>query len=127
MKIIPFVLTGLLALAAAGRFHAEAEVRGQRVALSAVAEEKREVEADIERVRLEVEVLESAGRLSELNADHLTLRAVRAGQLVGDHEVAGVIGLKAPERPAVVPVDTDVIGNTIGMLDPTLLETGGRE
>ncbi|MEM9422968.1 MAG: hypothetical protein AAF986_10800, partial [Pseudomonadota bacterium] len=71
--------------------------------------------------------LESAGRLSELNADHLALRTVRAGQLVDDRDVASVIGLDAPQKPAAVPVDADVIGNAIGMIDPLLAEKAVRE
>lgn len=127
MKLVPFLLAGLLALAAAGRFHAEAQVRQVERQLSQLSRDKQKVEGEIERVRLEVEVLESAGRLSELNANHLALRAVRAEQLVDDQAVAQVIGLMAPHKPAALPANADIIGNAIGMIDPALGAVKGRE
>ena len=127
MKFVTMSLVALLAVAAAGRFHAEAKVRQSEIELDRLAEQKEDLNRDIDRVRLDVEVLESAGRLTELNADRLALRTVRAEQLVDDSEFAGVLGMKAPEKPSPVPANADVIGNAIGMADPSLTEKAVQE
>jgi hypothetical protein len=122
MRIAPFILVGLLGLAAAGRLHAEAQVRESERELARLADARAEVTQSIERTRLDVEVLESAGRLHELNGSHLRLRAVRAEQLLSDRDFAEVIGLSPLADDALIDPDADIIGNAIGMSDPSLAE-----
>lgn len=117
MKVVPLVLTGVVVAAAAGRFYAEAEVRRSEQALSALQQTRAEVEYQIGEARLHKEVLESAGRLSELNAERLALGTVRSEQLLDEREAAQVLGLDAPTLlPAVTP-EADTIGNAIGMAE----------
>lgn len=117
MKFLPVLLSGLLVLAAAGRFNAEAEVREKERALDDLRADISAAERDVAQVRLDVEVLESATRLSELNTEHLKLRTVRAGQMVDERDFARLVGVEAPARPRAVPESSDVIGNAISMAD----------
>ena len=112
MRILTPVLACFLALAAAGRFHAEAEVRGARgelrdvrAAIAAEAEEE-------SRLRLEVEVLESAARFDEVNARTLRLAAPEPEQLTTGEDFARRVGQRTDEA---APTDSDVIGNAITM------------
>ncbi|WOI52129.1 hypothetical protein [Parvularcula sp. LCG005] len=115
-------LAALLVLAAAGRFHAEANVRQSERELQRLADAREALQGDVDRVRLDVEVLENAGRLSELNAQHLALRTVRSEQIADDRDFARVVGIKVPEKPSAVPQNADIIGNAIGMNDLSAAE-----
>ncbi len=127
MKIIPLFLSALLVLAAAGRFHAEAQVRDSERVLANLQEERSTIEREIDQVRLDVEVLESAGRLQELNAAYLALGTVRAEQLLDDHEMAEMLGLQGVEKDSPLPANSDIIGNAIGMADLSMAEKVVRE
>lgn len=132
MKIVSVLLTGILVIAAAGRFNAEADVRAKRAILAETQAQVRGAEDAVARVRLDVEVLESASRLSALNNQHLSLRTVRAEQLVDKRAFAQMVGAEVPALERVVPANTDVIGNAIGMADLRLAarmaeETGESE
>lgn len=122
MKVMTFLLVGLLVLAAAGRFYAEAQVRESEREIARLEERAGALTGEIEKVRLDVEVLESASRLSKLNSSRLALGTVRAEQLLDDQEFARVIGLPAEEthKESLVPANADIIGNAIGMADPAL-------
>ena len=127
MKYLAIFLTLLLAAAAAGRFHAEAEVRRSEREIERLDREADVLSANVERVRLDVEVLESAGRLSKLNASNLALGTVRAEQLLDDRSLAGVIGLPSEGIESPVAPGVDVIGNAIGMADPGLTKKAVAE
>jgi len=120
MRIITLALSGLLAIAAAGRYNAEADGRQREQSLDQVKREIATVEQDVAKARLDLEVLESASRLSELNSTQLQLKTVRSGQLLDEQTFAGIIGVSAPVRDAQLPPDADVIGNAIGMADMRL-------
>ncbi|MGV6819476.1 MAG: hypothetical protein ACWA5T_03145 [Parvularcula sp.] len=120
MRIITLALSGLLALAAAGRYNAEADVRQREQALDQIKRQIEGVEQDVAKARLDLEVLESASRLSELNSTQLRLKTVRPGQLLDEQTFASMIGVAAPVRDAQLPPDADVIGNAIGMADMRL-------
>ena len=115
MRVTP-ILCGLLALAAGGRFAAEAQLRESRAELRAL-ERDREVEAArADRLRLEVEVLEAADRFEAVNARTLNLQAPGPEQLSRGEDFAETIG-RAP-APTATPGDSDLIGNAITMSDP---------
>lgn len=112
MRILTPLLACFLALAAAGRFHAEAEVREARGELRDV-DEAIAAEAEAEgRLRLEVEVLESPARFDEVNERTLRLAAPEPEQLTTGEDFARRVGQGAEEA---APSDSDVIGNAITM------------
>ncbi|RFB04353.1 hypothetical protein [Parvularcula marina] len=127
MKYIAIFLTLILALAAAGRFHAEAQVRKSQDEIDRLDREAERLGAEVEKARLDVEVLESASRLSKLNSSKLALGTVRAEQLLDDRRFAQVIGMPTEEIESPVAKNADVIGNAIGMADPTLTEKAVNE
>lgn len=127
MKYISVFLVGLLIVVVVGRFYAEAQVRAGELAMEDLREEEKSLSLEIERVRLDVEVLENAGRLSELNASQLALGTVRAEQLLDDRDFATVLGLSSEEIEDEVHKDADVIGNVIGMIDPAMTEKAVNE
>ncbi|MEM9988254.1 MAG: hypothetical protein AAF723_01945 [Pseudomonadota bacterium] len=122
MKFVLIFLTSLLVTAVAGRFQAEAEVRQSQIELSSLEEEVSNTASQIERVRLDVEVLESARRLNDLNETHLSLKTVKASQLADDRDFAETIGVTTADQGPVLPENADVIGNAIGMIDPAIAE-----
>ena len=109
------VLAVALALAAGGRFHAESSVREARAELRDVRAAIAEAAAEESRLRLEVEVLESASRFEEVNARTLRLAAPEPGQLTTGGAFARRIG-RAGARAA--PSDSDTIANAITMAAP---------
>ena len=116
MRILTPILACTLALAAAGRFHAEASVREARGELRE-ARQALGAEAEAEsRLRLEVEVLESAHRFEEVNARTLQLAAPEPEQLTTGDAFASRIGRDTGGRAA--PSDTDLIGSAIKMTAP---------
>lgn len=117
MRLVTPILCVLLAAAAIARFGAEADHRAAARALAA-AEERNAVASLAEhRLRLEVEVLESAGRLGDVNARTVGLVPARPSQLTDARRFADAIGREdAPVR--VSPRTSDVIGNAITMADP---------
>lgn len=122
MKYLAILLAALLVTVAAGRFHAEAQVRKSEREIERLDRKASELSADVEKARLDVEVLESAGRLSKLNASKLALGTIRAEQLLDDRGFAEVIGLPSEGIESPVAPSVDVIGNAIGMVDPTMTE-----
>ena len=126
MKYLSFLLVFFLVVAAAARFHAEAQVRESEREIARLDRRAAELASEIERAELDVEVLESASRLSKLNSSRLALGTVRAEQLLDDRGFAEVIGLPATgEAEKKVPAGADIIGNAIGMADPSLLPLEG--
>ena len=115
MRILTPVLACFLALAAAGRFHAEAKVREARGELRGLTEEIAAAAQEESRLRLEVEVLESASRFDEVNDRTLRLRAPEPEQLTTGDDFASRIG-RGQGAPA--PTDSDVIANAITMSAP---------
>ncbi|WP_031551094.1 hypothetical protein [Parvularcula oceani] len=124
MRIVTPILCLALAAAAAGRYHAEADVRAARSELSEVEAARLAEEEKAQRLRLEVEVLESAARLEELNAQTIKLAPARAEQLTTRSEFAERIGRPAG-RDDSVDAASDIIGNAITMSDPAHAP-GGR-
>ncbi|MEM6747572.1 MAG: hypothetical protein AAF608_09155 [Pseudomonadota bacterium] len=62
-----------LSASAIFRLHTETVVRAERRDLAQLERERGDVEAELDRLRFEVEVLASAPRLNELTADRLPL------------------------------------------------------
>ena len=116
MRIVTPLLCAGLALAAGGRFHAEAQVRESRAALRALERERAAEVARTDRLRLEVEVLEAADRFERVNADTLRLQAPAPEQLSRGDDLAEALGREASAPDA--PTGSDVIGNAIRMSDP---------
>ena len=116
MRFVTPVLACFLALAAAGRFHAEASVREARGELRDVREASAATLDEEGRLRLEVEVLESAGRFEEVNERTLRLRAPEPEQLTTGDDFAARLGREADSKR--LPADSDVIANAITMADP---------
>ena len=112
MRFLTPVLACFLALAAAGRFHAEAQVREARGDLRDVREAIAAEAEEESRLRLEVEVLESAARFDEVNARTLRLAAPEPEQLTTGDDFARRVGQQTDEA---APTDSDVIGNAITM------------
>ncbi|MEM9809684.1 MAG: hypothetical protein AAF788_00505 [Pseudomonadota bacterium] len=79
-------LTMALTTSAIFRLHTETGVRHEIQSLALLEREQANLEAEIERLNFEVEVLESAPRLNELSADRLPL-APGGAQQVADGEV----------------------------------------
>ena len=124
MRILTPILCGLLALAAGGRFAAEAQVRETRAELRALERAREEEAARADRLRLEVEVLEAADRFEAVNAQTLQLQAPAPGQLSRRQDFAEAIGRDADEEAA--PDGSDLIGNAITMSDPEATPQGQR-
>lgn len=122
MKYLSFILVALLVVAAAARFHAEAQVRESEREIARLDRRAIELASEIDRAELDVEVLESASRLNKLNSSHLALGTVRAEQLLDDEGFAEVIGMPSTgEAKKKLPAGADIIGNAIGMADPSML------
>ena len=116
MRILTPILCALLALAAAGRFAAEASVREARGELAGVRAEADAEAAKADRLRLEVEVLESASRFEDVNAQTLRLEAPAPDQYTRGTDFARALGREADAEAA--PEGSDVIGNAITFADP---------
>ena len=119
MRFLTPVLACLLALAAAGRFHAEASARDARADLQETRAALAATRGEEARLRLEVEVLESAGRFEEVNARTLRLAAPEPGQLTTAEEFAERLGEEGARAP--MPA-ADVIGSAITMNAPDAAE-----
>lgn len=76
---------------AAFRVHAEHEVRVEKSAIRKLGREERQLRAEIERLRFEVDVLESAPRLNELSRGLLPLAPGNAQQLADGERLRTVI------------------------------------
>ena len=124
MRVLTPILCVLLALAAGGRFAAEAQVRESRAELRALERERDAEAARADRLRLEVEVLEAADRFEAVNARTLNLQAPAPEQLSRRQDFAEAIG-REPETEAT-PRGSDLIGNAITMSDPEALPQGQR-
>ena len=116
MRLLTPILACFLALAAAGRFHAEASVREARGELRDVREALAAEAVEESRLRLEVEVLESAGRFEEVNDRTLRLRAPEPEQLTTGDDFAVRIGQGTEDTGA--RADSDLIANAITMTAP---------
>ncbi|MBB4659875.1 hypothetical protein [Parvularcula dongshanensis] len=127
IRVLTPALCLMLAAAAAGRYHAEASVREARVELSSVRSALADEEERERRLRMEVEVLESASRLTSLNAQTVGLGAARPEQMTTREDFAAMIGREAkPDHRLDAQADT--IGNAITMSDPdAVLLSGGRQ
>lgn len=80
------VLIVAVAGAAIVRLTAEHEVRAERRAISKLERQQAKLQAEVDRLRFEVEVLESAPRLNELSADRLPLTP-GSGRQMADGDV----------------------------------------
>lgn len=127
MRPVLLLLVAVFAASAIYRFQIEARTRAAEKELAELERAETELEAAVERARLHVEVLESASRLTELNDQHLALGTVRSGQLLGDRDFAEVIGVPAPAPERPLDPNADIIGNAIGMSEPSLLRKGASE
>ena len=106
----------LLAAAAAGRYQAEATVRADKVEIRALDEKISDEEHRISQLQLEVEVLESGQRLSQLAVHKLELTSVKPFQLKNADEFAALleIPMNKTARPARVK-EGDFIIDAIAM------------
>jgi hypothetical protein len=84
-------LAVLFAGTAIMRLAAEQEVQEERRAIARLERQEKQLEAEIERLRFEVEVLESAPRLGELSADRLSLTPGSGEQMANGDALLGVI------------------------------------
>lgn len=117
MRLFTPFLVCCLALAAAGRFHAEASVREAQSDLNTVRGAIAAEAATEARLRLEVEVLESAGRFEEVNQRTLGMRAPEPEQLTTGEDFAARIG-RPSEGVARISPESDLIANAITMTAP---------
>lgn len=108
----------LLAAAAAGRYQAEAKVRADKLEINKLEEQIADEEYRIGQLQLEVEVLESGQRLSQLAARELALTSVKPYQLQTADEFALLLEMPvaAVAQPAV-DVNSDFIVDAIAMAD----------
>ena len=114
MRFVLPILACLLAVAAGLRFHAEAETREARAQLRAARAAVEAERAEEARLRLEVEVLESAARFEEVNARTLRLETPEPGQLSTRDAFAERIG-----REGAAPKPTgDAIAAAIKLSAP---------
>ncbi|MCI5048157.1 MAG: hypothetical protein MRY59_11710 [Aquisalinus sp.] len=108
----------LLAAAAAGRYQAEAGVRAQKAEIERIEGLISEEEVAISQLDLQVEVLESAERLSRLSAQRLSLAPVQAEQLHTAEEFAALLTVEMPQDMKSVPANnSDFIVDAIAMAD----------
>ncbi|MCQ8185076.1 cell division protein FtsL [Parvularcula maris] len=93
--MIRFAIFAVLSLALAGsaimRLSAEHQVREERRAIARLDRQEKQLQAEIDRLRFEVEVLESAPRLGELSADRLSLAPGSGEQMADGDVLRGVI------------------------------------
>ncbi len=119
MKISTIIFCVFLALAAAGRYKAEAGVRADKADIRAMEREIRDEKAAIEELRLQVEVLESQPRLTDLARRYTDLEPIRPEQLKTARDFAGLIS----DDPSAVqsldpkPANTELITNAIAFAD----------
>jgi cell division protein FtsL len=116
MRFLTIFLCVMLAATAIGRFRAEAAHRSTFGELRATQGERAAAELEEHRLRLEVEVLESATRLGEVNAQTVRMAPARPEQFEGEADFAAAIGREI-SRPGT-PFASDTIGNAIAMSDP---------
>ena len=108
----------LLAAAAAGRYQAEAGVRAQKAEIEAIEQEIAVEQELVEQLDLEVEVLESSSRLSQLAVHRLDLTAVKPYQLQTAEEFAAILEVDTPEpSPLFRDRSNDFIVDAIAMAD----------
>lgn len=82
LSALALVLTGSAIL----RLSAEHQVRTEKHAIAKLDRQESRLKAEIDRLRFEVEVLESAPRLNELSANRLPL-APGSGRQMADGDV----------------------------------------
>lgn len=116
MRVLAPILCLLLAVTAVGRFRAEAAHRAVAHDLSGLRSDRADAELSEHRLKLEVEVLESASRLGDVNGRTVRLSPARPDQLKSQSDFAGSIGREAVRQGA--SDRSDVIGNAILMADP---------
>ena len=108
----------VLAAAAAGRYQAEAKLRADRDEVRRL-DQQIDTQSDIIKdLQLEVEVLESAPRLTRLAQENLALNALQPEQLVTVQEMAGLLDMDKRVTPVKrTKPASDLIGNAIAMAD----------
>jgi len=93
------VLFTTMALVVAGtaifRLAAENTVRAERSELTRLQTQQARLQAEIDRLHFEVEVLESAPRLNELSIGRLPLAPGSAGQMADEEVLRDVLGPSA--------------------------------
>ena len=82
----------ILAAAAVGRYRAEAGVRAERDNISRIEQQIDRQRAKISKLQLEVEVLESPKRLTELGATRDGLRPIQPRQVLTAEKFAALMG-----------------------------------
>ncbi len=118
MRISTIFFCVLLAAAAAGRYRAEASVRADKAEIDKIDAEIAEEERQISKLDLEVEVLESSARLSQLALHRLELTSVKPYQLHTADQFARVISVDIPDPlPTRAQETEDFIVNAIAMAD----------
>ena len=108
----------LLAAAAAGRYQAEAKVRADKLEIDRLESQIADEGHKIGQLQLEVEVLESGQRLSQLAARKLELTSVKPYQLQTADEFAALMEMPAMAKvqPTTAP-KSDFIVDAIAMAD----------
>lgn len=97
LTLLALVVTG----SAIFRLSAEHQVRTEKKALATLDREESQLRAEIDRLRFEVEVLESAPRLNELSAYHLPLAPGSGRQMADGDALLNAIdpAVRLEQRP----------------------------
>lgn len=90
-NVLFVVMAITVALTAILRLAAENTVRAERSELARLERQQARLQAEIDRLHFEVEVLESAPRLNELSAGLLPLAPGSAGQMADDTVLRDVL------------------------------------
>jgi hypothetical protein len=107
----------LLAAAAAGRYQAEAKVRADKAEIRDIEQQIEMEEQQISKLKLEVEVLESGQRLSQLAVHKLDLTSMKPYQLHTADEFAALLELPVDTASGQQDKNGDFILDAIAMAD----------
>lgn len=116
MRLSTVFLCFLLAASAAGRYQAEAHVRAGKLEVRKIEQALEEGAVRLNQLQLEVGVLESSQRLSQLATHRLSLTSVKPKQLQSAEEFASLLQLDTvPTVTPKIPSADDFIINAIAM------------
>ncbi len=118
MRISTIFFCVLLAATVAGRYQAVATVRADKKEIRAIEAQIEEEERRVSQLNLDVQVLESTTRISQLSQHRLDLTTVKPYQLSTAEDFATLIAMPLPmARPVFEQQDQDFILDAIAMAD----------
>lgn len=116
MRLSTIFFCILLAAAAAGRYRAEVNVRSDKVEIAKFQEMRAGEKEQIDRLRLDVRVLESAPRTAKLSRLYTDLEQLKPNQMQNSNEFLKVI--TPPNIAETIPsLDEQYIVKAIAMVD----------